>query len=64
MWQEAQSQLSSSERSPCTAANTTRRPATTSHDASPKAKAGATQPAYSSATSPATSTDYCNKRSR
>jgi transposase len=32
--------------------HTTRRPATTSHDASPKAKAGATQPAYSSATRP------------
>ena len=47
-----------------TAASTTRRPRTTSHDGSPKAKPTATPPACSSATSPATSTGYCNNQSR
>jgi transposase len=41
-----------------------RRPRTTSHSGSPKARAAATPPTYSSATSPATSTGYCNIRSR
>jgi transposase len=47
-------------RSSSTAASTTRQPATTSPAASPQARAAATPPGYSSATSPATSTDSCN----
>jgi len=47
-----------------TAASTTRPPRTTSPSGSPKAKAAAMPPAYSSAISPATSTDYCSRRSR
>jgi hypothetical protein len=47
-----------------TAASTTPRLATTSLNESPKAKTDATQHDYSSATPPATSTDYSNKPSR
>ena len=47
-----------------TAANTTKKPRTTSHAASPKAKQPATPSAHSSATSPATSTGYCKTRNR
>ncbi len=55
---------------PCTrssstaAASTTLRPATTSRDGLAKAKAAATPPGYSSATSPATSTGSSNNRNR
>jgi hypothetical protein len=45
-------------------ANTTQRPRTTSHAASPKAKQPATPSEYSSATSPATSTGYYRPRNR
>jgi transposase len=51
-------------RSSCTAASTTLRPATTSRDGLAKARAAATPPGYSSATSPATSTGYSNKQRR
>ena len=44
--------------------HTTKQHATTSPDASPKAKARVTPPASSSATSPATSTASCKTRSR
>ena len=50
--------------SPCTAANTTRQPRTTSHDGSPKARAAERPPGCSSATSPAASTGCCKTRSR
>ena len=46
------------------AADTTPQPATTSPAASPKARAAATRPGYSSATSPATSTGSSNNRNR
>jgi transposase len=54
---------------PCTrssfiAANTTRQRRLTSSDASPTARVAAKRRDYSSATSPATSIAYCNKRSR
>jgi hypothetical protein len=47
-----------------TDAGTTQQPRTTSHDEWPKEKHDATPRVSSSATSPATSTDYCNNRSR
>ena len=50
--------------SPCTVANTTPQPRTTSHAASARARAAATPPASSSATSPDTSTAYSTTRCR
>jgi hypothetical protein len=49
-----------STRSSCNDVSTTLRRSTTSSDESPKARAAAKRPDCSSATSPATSTDYCN----
>jgi transposase len=51
-------------RSSSTAASTTPRPGTTSRGVPSRARAVATPPACSSATSLATSTGYCNTRSR
>jgi transposase len=51
-------------RSSFIAANTTRQRRLTSSDVSPRARVAAKRRDYSSATSPATSTAYCNKRSR